>query len=105
MATLTSLPLAESDQQFLDKAIAGQHGHPGALLGILEKAQEHEPRKFLSREALEYIAAKTDTPLARITAWSRFTPSSTSSPREKIPSASAAGRLATPAARAIFWRA
>ena len=66
MATLTSLPLAESDQEFLDKVIAGQSGRPGALLGILEKAQEHEPRKFLSRETLEYIAAKTDTPLARV---------------------------------------
>ncbi len=66
MATLTSLPLAESDQQFLDKVIAGQRSRPGALLGILEAAQDHEPRKFLSRETLEYIAAKTDTPLARI---------------------------------------
>jgi len=66
MATLTSLPLAESDQQFLDKVIAGQRSRPGAMLGILEAAQDHEPRKFLSRETLEYIAAKTDTPLARI---------------------------------------
>ena len=66
MPTLTSSPLAEADQLFLDKVIAGQTGHPGALLGILEKAQEREPRKFLSREVLEYIGAKTDTPLARI---------------------------------------
>lgn len=64
--TLTSVPLAESDQQFLDKVIAERQGHPGALLGILEKAQEHEPRKYLSRETLEYIADKTDTPLARV---------------------------------------
>jgi NADH-quinone oxidoreductase subunit E len=66
MATLTSLPLVEADQLFLDKIIAGQLGRPGALLGILEAAQDHEPRKYLSRETLEYIAAKTDTPLARI---------------------------------------
>jgi NADH-quinone oxidoreductase subunit E len=66
MTTLTSSPLAESDQQFLDKVIVGQSGRPGALLGILEKAQELQHRKFLSREALEYIALKTDTPLARI---------------------------------------
>src|SRR5579862_7004914 len=66
MVTLTSVPLTESDQEFLEKVIAGQRGRPGALLGILEKAQEREPRKFLSREVLEYIAAKTDTPLARI---------------------------------------
>ena len=66
MATMTSVPLVESEQEFLDKVIAEQHGHPGALLGILEKAQEHNPRKFLPRETLEYIAAQTDTPLARV---------------------------------------
>ena len=66
MITLTSLPLAEADQEFLDKVIAHRGGRPGALLGILGKAQDHQPRKFLSRETLEYIAAKTDTPLARI---------------------------------------
>jgi NADH-quinone oxidoreductase subunit E len=64
--TLTSLPLTESDQEFLDKVIAGQRGRPGSLLGILEKAQDRSARKFLSRETLEYIAAKTDTPLARV---------------------------------------
>jgi NADH-quinone oxidoreductase subunit E len=66
MATLTSMPLTEADQLFLDKVIAEHRGRPGALLGILEAAQEHEPRKFLSREALEYIATKTDTPMARV---------------------------------------
>lgn len=63
---LTSVPLSEADQQFLDKVIAERSGHPGALLGILERAQEHQPRKFLSRETLEYVAGKTETPLARI---------------------------------------
>ncbi|MGO8819309.1 MAG: NAD(P)H-dependent oxidoreductase subunit E [Terriglobia bacterium] len=66
MATLTSVPLVESEQEFLDRVIAEQRGRPGALLGILEKAQDHNPRKFLPRETLEYIAAKTDTPLARV---------------------------------------
>jgi NADH-quinone oxidoreductase subunit E len=66
MIALTSSPLVESEQLYLDKVIAGQSGHPGSLLGILEKAQDREPRKFLSREVLEYIADKTDTPLARI---------------------------------------
>jgi len=66
MATVTSVPLKEAEQEFLDRVIAAQGNRPGALLGILEKAQEHEPRKFLSRETLEYIAAKTDTPLARV---------------------------------------
>lgn len=66
MPTLTSVPLAEIDQLFLDKVIADRRGRPGALLGILEKAQDHEPRKFLSRDVLDYIAVKTDTPLARV---------------------------------------
>ena len=66
MATMISVPLKESEQEFLDRVIAAQGNRPGALLGILEKAQEREPRKFLSRETLEYIAAKTDTPLARV---------------------------------------
>ena len=66
MTTLTSRPLTESDQEILDKVIAEQRGRPGALLGILEKAQDYQPRKFLPRETLEYIAAKTDTPLARV---------------------------------------
>jgi len=66
MSTMTSVPLIESEQEFLDKVIAEQGGRPGALLAILEKAQEHQPRKFLPRETLEYIAAKTDTPLARV---------------------------------------
>jgi len=66
MATLTSNPLTEADQEFLDKLIAENRGRPGALLGILEKAQDREPRKYLPRETLEYIAAKTDIPLARV---------------------------------------
>jgi NADH-quinone oxidoreductase subunit E len=66
MITLTSAPLAVSEQEFLDRLIAEQRQRPGALLGILEKAQEHNPRKFLPRETLEYIAARTDTPLARV---------------------------------------
>jgi NADH-quinone oxidoreductase subunit E len=66
MMTLTSLPLTESDQAVLDKIIAERRGHPGALLGILERAQDYQPRKFLSREVLDYIANKTETPLARI---------------------------------------
>jgi len=66
MATMISVPLAESEQEFLDKVIAERLGRPGALLGILEKAQDHQPRKFLSLETLEYIAAKTGAPLARV---------------------------------------
>jgi len=66
MATMISVPLPESEQEFLDKVIAQQLGRPGALLGILEKAQDHQPRKFLSRQTLQYVAAKTGAPLARV---------------------------------------
>jgi NADH-quinone oxidoreductase subunit E len=66
MKSISSQPLSEVDQEYLDRVIASQRGRPGALLGILEKAQDRNPRKYLPRETLEYIAAKTDTPLARI---------------------------------------
>ena len=66
MATMTLVPLSESEQEFLDNVIAEQSGRPGALLSILEKAQEHHPRKFLSRDTLEFIAAKTGAPLSRV---------------------------------------
>jgi len=66
MKSITTEPFSKIEQEFLDGVIASQRGRPGALLGILEKAQDGNPRKYLSRETLEYIAAKTDTPPARV---------------------------------------
>ena len=57
---------SRSDQDFADRVIAEQQGRPGALLSILEHLQEHHPQKYLPPEILEYVAAKTDIPLARI---------------------------------------
>jgi NADH-quinone oxidoreductase subunit E len=54
------------DQDFIDRVIAEQSGRPGALLTILERVQEHEPDKYLTEAALEYIASRTDTPPAQI---------------------------------------
>ncbi|HEV2448556.1 MAG TPA: NAD(P)H-dependent oxidoreductase subunit E [Candidatus Sulfopaludibacter sp.] len=54
------------EQLYADQAIAAHRGSPGALLGILERVQERHPHKYLSAEILEYIAAKTEIPLARI---------------------------------------
>ncbi len=54
------------DQDFVDKVIAEYSGRPGALLTILERVQEHEPDKYLPEAALEYIASRTDIPLAQI---------------------------------------
>jgi NADH-quinone oxidoreductase subunit E len=66
MKSFSSQAPSSLDQDFIDKVIAGQSGRPGALLGILQKVQDHHPRKFLPRETLEYIAAKANVPLSRI---------------------------------------
>jgi NADH-quinone oxidoreductase subunit E len=60
-----SLPPAE-EQVFLDKLIQARQGRPGALLGIMEGAQERNRYRYLPLETLRYIAAKTETPLSRI---------------------------------------
>ena len=54
------------DQEFVDGVLSRQAGRPGALLAILQQVQNNHPRKYLPLEALEYIAAKTRIPLARI---------------------------------------
>ena len=59
-----SLPAAEQD--FIDKVIVSRKGRPGALLGILEAAQERNRHKYLPLEILRYIAAKTEMLLSRI---------------------------------------
>jgi NADH-quinone oxidoreductase subunit E len=62
-----SLGTIPADEQvFLDKLIAVRRSRPGALLGILEAAQESNRYKYLPLETLRYIAAKMDLPLARI---------------------------------------
>jgi NADH-quinone oxidoreductase subunit E len=50
----------------LDRQGNRRLGRPGALLGILEAAQERNPHKYLPTETLRYIAVKTETPLSRI---------------------------------------
>lgn len=54
------------DREFVDRTIANCQGRPGELLTILEKVQDRHPQKYLPAEILEYIAAKTDIPLAQI---------------------------------------
>jgi NADH-quinone oxidoreductase subunit E len=69
METLTSqqsYKFEEFDHEFVDRVIAGQNGRPGSLLTILEKVQDQHPRKYLPTQTLQYIAAKTDIPLAQI---------------------------------------
>jgi len=58
--------LTLEEQVFADRVIAAHVGKPGALLAVLERVQEHHPRKYLTAEVLEYIAAQMDIPPARI---------------------------------------
>ena len=66
MAAIAVLPAASEEQAFADRAIADHAGRPGALLGILERIQDHHPRKYLSPEILDYIAERAGIPLSRI---------------------------------------
>jgi NADH-quinone oxidoreductase subunit E len=54
------------EKLLIDRAIAEHGDRPGALLGILETVQDANAHKFLSMEALRYIAAETGVPPARI---------------------------------------
>ncbi len=72
MPTLSQERLDAGEQAFIDQVIAGQNGRPGALLGILEAVQDHNPRKYLPLPTLQYIAAKTDIPLSRIFSFTTF---------------------------------
>ncbi len=55
-----------SERAFIDQAIANQSDRPGALLGILEAVQDHNPRKYLPMETLRYVAAKTGIPPSQV---------------------------------------
>ncbi|MGA7676160.1 MAG: NAD(P)H-dependent oxidoreductase subunit E [Rhizomicrobium sp.] len=57
---------SQLDRDFIDKVLAKQAGRPGGLLAILQQVQNNHPRKYLPRETLEYIGAKTNIPLSRI---------------------------------------
>ena len=50
----------------IDEIISGYKDRPGMLLGILEDAQKINPHKYLTKEALEYIAEKTNTAVSKI---------------------------------------
>jgi len=50
----------------IDQAVAAHMGRPGELLGILEAVQAANPHKYLSMEALRYIAEETGVPPARV---------------------------------------
>jgi NADH-quinone oxidoreductase subunit E len=58
--------LLPQERLLIDQAIAKHGTRPGALLGILEAVQAANAHKFLSMEALRYIADETGLPPARI---------------------------------------
>jgi NADH-quinone oxidoreductase subunit E len=66
MQTPSHERLSAPERAFVDQVILTRLGHPGALLGILQSAQEHHPHKYLPRETLEYIAEQTKIPLSSI---------------------------------------
>ena len=67
MAVLAGQSILSLDEQaFVDRTIAAYSGRPGALLGILERVQDHHPNKYLSPEILEYLAERMDMPLAQL---------------------------------------
>jgi NADH-quinone oxidoreductase subunit E len=54
------------DQDFVNQVLARHAGRPGALLAILQDVQASHPRKYLPRETLGYIAARSGIPLSTI---------------------------------------
>lgn len=58
--------LDEQERLLIDQTIARNGSQPGALLGILETVQSANAHKFLSMDALRYIAAETGIPPARV---------------------------------------
>jgi len=58
--------LADQERLLIDQAIAASWNKPGALLGILEAVQSANAHKFLSMDALRYIAGETGIPPARV---------------------------------------
>ncbi|MFH1995376.1 MAG: NAD(P)H-dependent oxidoreductase subunit E [Candidatus Omnitrophota bacterium] len=50
----------------LDAIIDTHRGKPGALLSILEAAQESVPRKYLSKDVLARVAAKLNVALSQV---------------------------------------
>ena len=105
MATVQLSP-DSAEQAFIDQVIAKRSGRPGALLGILEAVQEHNPHKYLlGRNAAVRRQPGWTFRCRASTASPRSTRCSTWSRRATTPSASAAARPATRATRAPCWRA
>jgi NADH-quinone oxidoreductase subunit E len=54
------------EENSLDSIIEGRRGRVGALLGILEEAQELDEHRYLSEISLRKIAGALDLPLSQV---------------------------------------
>jgi NADH-quinone oxidoreductase subunit E len=68
---VTALPHPE-DRDLIDRIIGDQGDRPGALLGILEKVQDHNRHKYLPMETLAYVASRTGVPQSQVYAVATF---------------------------------
>ena len=66
MKSAPAPPAKPADHEFIDRVITAENGRAGALLSILEAVQDHHPDKYLPLQTLDYIAARTDIPVAQI---------------------------------------
>src|ERR1017187_2687461 len=66
MQSVANGVLSANERLLIDQAIAEHENRPGALLGILEAVQSANAHKFLSMEALRYIAEETGVPPSRV---------------------------------------
>jgi len=66
MPTTDGLRPDAGERAFIDQVIVRRSARPGALLGILEEVQEHQPRKYLCIDTIRYVAEKTGTSLSQI---------------------------------------
>ena len=66
MQSVANGALNAHEKLLIDQAIQEHDGRPGALLGILETVQAANAHKFLSMEALRYIADRTGIPPATV---------------------------------------
>ena len=58
--------LDDRERLLIDQAVVKYSGRPGSLLAILETVQEANAHKYLSMEALRYIAERTGVPPATV---------------------------------------
>ena len=63
---MTTVSVKPPEIPHLDGIIERHRGTPGALLGILEEAQEAQEHRYLSEEVLRRISRRTGIPLSQI---------------------------------------